>query len=72
MIKKFQNYSQKLNKKILIIGGSSFFSLGFLKESTPQYDIIASYFKNKKKVQSYNHIKIDIKNYKIQKINNYY
>ena len=64
MIKKFQNYSQKLNKKILIIGGSSFFSLGFLKESTPQYDIIASYFKNKKKVQSYNHIKIDIKNYK--------
>ena len=64
MIKKSQNYSQKLNKKILIIGGSSFFSLGFLRESTSQYNVIASYFKNKKKVKSFNHIKIDIKNYK--------
>lgn len=49
-------------KKILIIGGSSFFSINYIKEYFKDFDIVGSYFSNKK--FKFNKIKIDISNKK--------
>ena len=49
-------------KKLLIIGGSSFFSINFIKELFQDYEITGSYFS--KKTLKINKIKINITNKK--------